>query len=515
MIWIAFTTILQIETYRTKELVTRLIIVALLINFSLVIAGVIIDFTQVITDFFISQASGGGTLAGTANLSASLAKGLQISSYYQPSPAQNAQAVLAQAASIPLMVVAGSAFAVIFSGLAIFVFAAAIILFVVRIVALWFLLIVSPIAWAASIMPDTKHLWDRWWKEFLRWAFFAPAYSFFIYLALLIVQMNGVKGQFPLVAMVGDNPVTPLAANSSPSAVLNMVLVIVILIAGIKVAESMGAYGAAETMKYAKKWGNQANDYTGRMGRRAAVATGAPQAIAKQLSRVPLLRQAARPLRRFEETEREARAQRVNQSKERVKGWTKENAAAEYRAAFDPQTKAGLLLGLSGKWQGLSALDGEEKISGLKTLQNLDMQNELMTVLRKEPTLAPTVGKTIEDVVKRISPSDIKDMTPDVISNPEVARFLNPGQLEAVFKEGLSDAFMQAFPKANELGFPAATKTAEYLQTSSLWSGIIPENIKKEGTAGTKPSPTEEVKPSPIIMAGKYTSARPPEERKR
>ena len=515
MIWIAFTTILQIETYRTKELVTRLIIVALLINFSLVIAGVIIDFTQVITDFFISQASGGAA-GGTLQLSASLAKGLQISSYYQPSPAQNAQAVLAQAASIPLMVVAGSAFAVIFSGLAIFVFAAAIILFVVRIVALWFLLIVSPIAWAASIMPDTKHLWDRWWKEFLRWAFFAPAYSFFIYLALLIVQMNGVKGQFPLVAMVGDNPVTPLAANSSPSAILNMVLVIVILIAGIKVAESMGAYGAAETMKYAKKWGNQAKDYTGRMGRRAAVATGAPQAIAKQLSRVPLLRQAARPLRKFEETEREARAQRVNQSKERVKGWTKENAAAEYRAAFDPQTKAGLLLGLSAKWQGLSALDREEKISGLKTLQNLDMQNELMTVLRKEPTLAPTVGKTIEDVVKRISPSDIKDMSPDVISNPEVARFFNQGQLRSIFNEGLSEAFAKAFPKANELGFTVAG-TADYLLSSPGWASIISglETVAiKEEKKGEQPKEEKAGEQPRVTLAGKYAGVPPQGERK-
>ena len=332
------------------------------------------------------------------------------------------------------------------------------------------------------------------------------------------------------MAMVGDNPVTPLAANSSPSAILNMVLVIVILIAGIKVAESMGAHGAAETMKYAKKWGNQAKDYTGRMGRRAAVATGEkisaklPEGARTGIQRfaaLPGVRQAVRPIRRFEEQEREARAQRVNQSKERVKGWTKENAAAEYRAAFDPQTKAGLLLGLSAKWQGLSALGREEKISGLKTLQNLGMEQELMTVLRKDPSLAPTVGKTIEDVVKRITPSDIKDLTPDVFKDedigPEIARFLNPGQLDAVFKEGLSDAFIIALKEMPKKGITPNLQQLKYFQKSAGWSGIIPEDIfKKAGL--TEPSEKTEGggnKKEPIIkVVGAHAKLPPPEERK-
>lgn len=497
MIFIAFTTILRIETYRTKELVAKLIIVALLINFSLVIGGVIIDFTQIITTFFLKNAATQGTI------SENLAHGLQISNIYK-TDAGAAEALLDFGQTL-LLVFAGLAFAVIFSGIAVFVFAAAILLFLVRIVALWFLLILSPIAWAASILPDTKHLWDKWWSQFLKWAFFAPVYSFFIYLALMIVQQGGIKRQFEKAAIdLGQTQkeIASVNALAAPDKILDMILIVVILIAGIKVAESFGAHGASAAMGYAKKGGIAARNYTGRMARRATVATGAPQAIAKGLSRIPVLRQAARPLRRFEESERAARAQRIGEVQSRAKDWTKENTAAEYQAAIDPQTKAGLLRALTEKKGGLALLNESEIRSGLQTLKGYNMDNE---ILKTRPDLAPEVGKTVEEAVKMIKPSEIGNIAPPVIENPEVARFLNPGQLEAVFREGLSGAFVKAFPKAIEKGIPAETKSMEYLQASPVWKNIIPE-IAVRGAA-----PKE---PSPIITAGKYTPTPPPGERK-
>ena len=58
IIMIAFTTILRIETYQTKKLLTKLIIIALLINFSLVFAGIFLDFSGMLTNFFIDKATG-------------------------------------------------------------------------------------------------------------------------------------------------------------------------------------------------------------------------------------------------------------------------------------------------------------------------------------------------------------------------------------------------------------------------------------------------------------------------
>ncbi|KKU16923.1 MAG: hypothetical protein UX27_C0045G0001, partial [Candidatus Azambacteria bacterium GW2011_GWA2_45_90] len=125
-------------------------------------------------------------------------------------------------------------------------------------------------------------------------------------------------------------------------------------------------------------------------------------------------------------------------------------------------------------------------------------------------------GKTIEDVVKRISPSDIKDMSPDVISNPEVARFFNQGQLRSIFNEGLSEAFAKAFPKANELGFTVAG-TADYLLSSPGWASIISglETVAiKEEKKGEQPKEEKAGEQPRVTLAGKYAGVPPQGERK-
>jgi low temperature requirement protein LtrA len=61
----AVSTVLQIETYGAKKILVRLITVALLINFSLLFARIPVDFSQVLTSYFITAA--GGT-AGTSTL---------------------------------------------------------------------------------------------------------------------------------------------------------------------------------------------------------------------------------------------------------------------------------------------------------------------------------------------------------------------------------------------------------------------------------------------------------------
>ncbi|MHA1221107.1 MAG: hypothetical protein ACTSQB_05185, partial [Candidatus Heimdallarchaeota archaeon] len=55
LVVIAFATILRIERYGIKQLLPKFIIVALLINFSFVICGVIIDMTQIVSNYFMDQ----------------------------------------------------------------------------------------------------------------------------------------------------------------------------------------------------------------------------------------------------------------------------------------------------------------------------------------------------------------------------------------------------------------------------------------------------------------------------
>lgn len=548
MIWIAFTTILRIETYRTKELVFRLIIVALLINFSLVIGGVIIDFSQVITDFFISHASSDGSFSQT------LANGLKISTFYQPGESKTVADAIGKAASIPLMVVAGEAFAILFSGISVIILGSMILLFLLRIIALWLLLIMAPIAWAASILPDTKSVWSRWWKDFMKWTFFAPVYSFFIYLAMAIDQSGGAINLKTLIPGM-DKPVSPLAASSSPAAILNMAVVIVILIKGMKEAESYGLEGSKMIFEGAQKASSAVQGFAALRARQRALP--ASQAIAKQMAKVPLLRQAAGPLRQFNETTKAMQQKNIDDSKKRVSGWTKENIAAELKSAIDPQTKAGLFMALSEKEGGLNMLKEDEIKKNLKSLQSYERekgpeaaQPTVDAVLKKRLNLAEEFGRSKEKIIKSIKPEEIADLDAELFADPKIASILSNSQMKALNEKGSQSQIenwvagvSKAINKNKEtkelveneakkrnmkvsnivLPFKFDERMISYISKSpelinllpkDVASAIIPEqktSTKKESSSTEK----QDTSTPKIIIAGTYTLVPPESERKK
>ena len=65
---IAFATVLRIQSYAIQQLWWKVLVAALLINFSLVIAGFVVDFSQILTTFFIKQAIGKDFISITARL---------------------------------------------------------------------------------------------------------------------------------------------------------------------------------------------------------------------------------------------------------------------------------------------------------------------------------------------------------------------------------------------------------------------------------------------------------------
>ena len=72
MIIIAFATILRYEPYGAKKLLTKLIIAAVLINFSLTLAGLVVDFTGVFSNYFVQGATVGGKEVFSESLTATL-----------------------------------------------------------------------------------------------------------------------------------------------------------------------------------------------------------------------------------------------------------------------------------------------------------------------------------------------------------------------------------------------------------------------------------------------------------
>lgn len=246
LLLMAFATVLQIESYGARRLLGRLVLAALLINFSLVFAGVIIDFAQVLTDFFINAA------AGSKGLTANLMNGFGVAKVYSISKDasyfQNVRAMAGQSSST--VIILNGIMGCIILAIAAFTFLAFAFMLIFRIVWIWLLLIFAPLAWVSMVIPGLPGLgsgWSKWWSKFFQWVFFAPVYAFFLYLALLIAQ-NGID-------LNGTNSAAANFSNTfaadffqKPLIILQYIVMVVILLGGLQFAQSTGITGANTMM---------------------------------------------------------------------------------------------------------------------------------------------------------------------------------------------------------------------------------------------------------------------------
>ena len=250
---IAFATILGLESYNYKRLLWKLVLAALLINFSVVIAGPFIDFANVLTRYFIN-AMGGSRVGDTIQNSLKMEQLYQVKAgVFNPLSTKfevMGKMFVAQLANI------------IFIMIAIVIMFAMAFMFLARIIALWILLILSPIAWIMWVLPATQSVWNKWWSSFFKWVFFAPVATFFIYLA--VISAATINTDFLNSGTITVTEIDKLATSSTADSMnftgflLQFFVVIALLIASLIVGQSLGIAGAGAAMGILKKGGNMA-----------------------------------------------------------------------------------------------------------------------------------------------------------------------------------------------------------------------------------------------------------------
>lgn len=177
-IGIALATILRFKEYEAKAILAKLIIAALLVNFSLIICGVAIDASHIVMKNFLDvnqtfmgefQSSADALNRGVNNNGSAASGGVDVMSF--------ALTVLSMAVVGTLKIAAYGLFA---------------ILFFFRMMALWILVILSPLAFVCYVFPATKKVWDMWWSNFSQWVFIGIPGAFFLNLSgqLVVAQLN-------------------------------------------------------------------------------------------------------------------------------------------------------------------------------------------------------------------------------------------------------------------------------------------------------------------------------------
>lgn len=244
---IAFATILRIETYNMKRWLPKLLIMAVLINFSRTICGIMIDFSQIIMLTFVNTfATTGGDFINY----------LRIQEFVSAVKDTGGDWNWTKDNSIDLTkVTVAYIIAVIFMLVGCVSMIAILIVFMMRMIMLWIFVVLSPLAFMLSSFPQGQTYASRYWGEFTKYLINGPALAFFIWLALSTVgqlkpgDFSGSENSLGLVA--GTVQILTLQ-NFIP-----FVLAIGFLVGGLMISSQIGGVGANWGYSTARKLGDK------------------------------------------------------------------------------------------------------------------------------------------------------------------------------------------------------------------------------------------------------------------
>jgi len=245
--YIGLATALNIGGFQTKKTFGRFIVAALLINFTPVICGVIVDASNILMTFFTKE------VGSNFNQFATLYGGLTAPDKLQ----EIFKGIFTTIGVIKiLLALAVNTITVII----LFVFS---FLFLARNVAIWILVIVSPIAFFCWIFDATRSTFNKWWSQFLNWSLIGVLAGFALYLSAFLLnafQKGGLTNNSGAILDEGQSAFVPLAPF--------IIVIIFMNFAFIQVMKT-SASGGNMAINAAKFTGKQ----IGSAGKRAGLAT--------------------------------------------------------------------------------------------------------------------------------------------------------------------------------------------------------------------------------------------------
>jgi len=264
-IYIGIMTIIDSSSANTKRMLASIIIGALLINFSLFFTKIIIDvsnYTAVeIYNALIAPPTGGPP----GSISARVTDIMGLTTLYKIPTADQYAGVTAGGnvafyfMGAVMLIVAG------------FVFAAGAVLLLIRFVALVFIMIFSPLLFAATVFPQTQSTASDLWKKLINYSFFAPAY-----LILLVVSIKVLEAFAAIFRNPANGAADMLAGRAGAfDVMINFVVAILFLIMSLQIAMKFGVVGANKVMSVGNSLSGKARSAMGRTAGAATFGAGA------------------------------------------------------------------------------------------------------------------------------------------------------------------------------------------------------------------------------------------------
>jgi hypothetical protein len=270
LLLIAFSTIIGYDKFHYKKYLPKLLLTAVLINFSKTLIGLLIDLSQVVMLTFVA----GFKEAAFGNF----ARAFQTTEILRSGDIPGIwNIVAAEVFGLFILTVASTTLIVL------------LIYFVTRIVGLWILIILSPLAFLTSALPDAISsklgpISKDFWGKLGGWLTGGPIAAFFLWLSLAVIQQgatNGADGSGPFGDVLGLNANNPelqglsgfITQVANYSNFGNFIVSVAFMLMGIQAAME-GASKAGGITSDLAKWAKKDGGLVFRTGRAAAGVAG-------------------------------------------------------------------------------------------------------------------------------------------------------------------------------------------------------------------------------------------------
>lgn len=192
LIIVALATIAGIENYGVRRILPVFIAMALIVNFSTIFVGGVVDAGNTVMDFFWTNSN-----FNNVNLAGYIQRNMKISETGLAST-KNLDQLIKTSGSETVGIVAqaaGSLIIIIVGLFAAYIFFRMAMIFLLRIGIFWILIMTAPLVFILGILPYTRKYFREWWDQLLNWAFIGPITFFFMFFGLIIWSSLNIQLQ--------------------------------------------------------------------------------------------------------------------------------------------------------------------------------------------------------------------------------------------------------------------------------------------------------------------------------
>jgi hypothetical protein len=247
-IFMGLATILDLHSFPVKKALPRLLIFAILMNFSLFAAEAVIDITNGLSAAIYKQANTDPDACSDITfvdcsinygLAGSVMKSTGLSTMFSIKNGFVAADSVGETVAVYITLA-------LFATIGAIVFMATAIMLIIRLITLTFLMVTSPIGFAGMAIPPLQGYAELWWKKLISQAVFAPVLILLIFVSLKITETFNTVSENGLAGAITQGNTSVL------SIIMVFFVVIGFMIGSLVAAKNIGASGSAKAIGIGK-----------------------------------------------------------------------------------------------------------------------------------------------------------------------------------------------------------------------------------------------------------------------